>query len=83
LGSGKTSLELQADGVLDACNVTIKVYAIEMVYVPQGNFYLGDGASNNGQFEAGISGVPFQVTGEGALVLGGGGAGSLGNNNRT
>jgi formylglycine-generating enzyme required for sulfatase activity len=72
-----------ADGILDACNVTIKVYAIEMVYVPQGNYYLGDGASNGGQFEAGISGVPFQVTGEGSIVLGGGGAGSIGNNNRT
>lgn len=71
-----------ADGILDACNVTIKVYAVEMVYVPSGNFYLGDGASNNGQFEAGISGAPFQVTGEGAITLGGGGAGSLGNNNR-
>lgn len=71
-----------ADGILDACNVTIKVYAIEMVYIPQGSFYVGDGASNNGQFESAVSGTPYQVTGEGAIVLGGGGAGSLGNNNR-
>ncbi len=71
-----------ANGILDACNVTIKVYAIEMVYIPQGSFYIGDGASNNGQFEAGITGVPYQVTSEGALTLGGGGAGSVGNNNR-
>lgn len=71
-----------ADGVLDACNVTIKVYAVEMVYVPQGNFYVGDGASNNGQFESATSGTPFQVTGEGVIALGGGGIGSMGNNNR-
>jgi len=71
-----------ADGLLDACNVSIKVFAIEMVNIPQGNFYIGDGASNNGQFESGIAGTPFQVTGEGALTLGGGGAGSVGNNNR-
>ncbi len=71
-----------ANGVLDACNVTIKVYAVEMVYIPQGNFYIGDGASNNGQFESGVSGAPFLVTGEGALTLGGGGPGSIGNNNR-
>lgn len=71
-----------ADGLLDACNVSLKVFAIETVYVPQASFYIGDGASNDGQFESGVSGTPFQVTGEGALTLGGGGAGSVGNNNR-
>ncbi len=69
------------DGLLDNCNVSIKVFAIEMVYVPQSSFFIGDGASNNGQFEDAVSGNPFQVTGEGALTLGGGGAGSVGNNN--
>lgn len=72
-----------ADGLLDACNVSIKVFAIEMVNIPQGNFFIGDGASNNGQFESGTSGTPFQITGEGALTLGGGAPGSVGNNNRT
>lgn len=71
-----------ADGLLDACNVSVKVFAVEMVYIPQGNFFVGDGASNNGQFESGVSGTPFQITGEGAITLGGGGAGSIGNNNR-
>jgi formylglycine-generating enzyme required for sulfatase activity len=54
-----------------------------MVYVPQGNFYVGDGAADRSQFESAVSGTPFQVTGEGAITLGGGGAGSLGNNNRS
>lgn len=70
------------DGILDACNVTVKVYAIEMVYIPQADFYLGDGAADRGQFESATSGTPFQVTSEGALTLGGGGVGSVGNNNR-
>ncbi len=71
-----------ADGILDACNVSIKVFAMEMVYVPQSSFFIGDGASNNGQFESATSGTPFQVTSEGSLTLGGGGVGSVGNNNR-
>ncbi|MFN8334483.1 MAG: hypothetical protein U0U09_05095 [Cyclobacteriaceae bacterium] len=72
-----------ADGVLDNCNVSVKVFAVEMVYVPQGNFYAGDNsvASLNGQFEAGNTSAAFQVTSEGALTLGGSGVGSLGNNN--
>lgn len=71
-----------ADGILDACNVSVKVFAVESVYVPQAAFFAGDGAGNNGQFRAALAATPFQVTGEGALTLGGGGAGSVGNNNR-
>ena len=74
-----------ADGLNDEDSVEICVFAIEMVYVPQGAFYLGDGSvtSVQGNFEAGISGNPFYLTSEAALTLGGGGAGSLGNNNRS
>lgn len=71
------------DGLLDADLVEVCVYAVEMVYIPQGAFYAGDGSVTNitGQFEAGTSGTPFLVTSEAAITLGGGGAGSLGNNN--
>ena len=31
------------DGVLDTTSVTIQVFAIEMVYIPEGSFYIGDG----------------------------------------
>jgi formylglycine-generating enzyme required for sulfatase activity len=72
-----------ADGVLDACNVSVKVFAVEMVYVPQAAYYAGDGASNNGQFRAGVTASPFQVTSEAAITLGGGAVGSMGNSNRT
>ncbi|CAN0294099.1 unnamed protein product, partial [Phaeothamnion confervicola] len=72
-----------ADGVLDNCNVSVKVFAVEMVYVPQGNFYAGDNSLGGlaGQFEAGATSAAFLVTSEGSLTLGGSGGGSLGNNN--
>lgn len=73
----------RTDGLFDDCRVTVRVFAIEMVYVPQGSFYAGDGSTTSleGHFEAATTSAAFQVTGEGALTLGGGGAGSLGNNN--
>jgi len=74
-----------ADGVLDACNVSVKVYAVEMVYVPQAAFFIGDGSSagiTNGRFSANTTTGAFQITSEGALTLGGGAAGSVGNNNK-
>jgi formylglycine-generating enzyme required for sulfatase activity len=71
-----------ADGILDACNVSVKVFAVESVYIPQASFYIGDGASNNGQFHAGITAATYQVTSEAAITLGGGAVGSVGNSNR-
>ncbi len=71
------------NGLLDNDSVEICVYAVEMVYVPQGNYRLGDGSTTTvmGNFRAGTSTAPFLVTSEAAITLGGGGAGSLGNNN--
>lgn len=71
------------DGITDFEYLTMNVFGIEMVYVPQGNFWLGDGSvvDVQGHFEAGTSGNAYQVTSESAIVLGGGAAGSLGNNN--
>lgn len=72
------------DGMTDNAIVDISVSAIEMVYVPQGSFWLGDGSNTivHGQFEEAASGNAFQVNSENAITLGGGTAGSLGNNNR-
>ncbi|MBU1692949.1 MAG: formylglycine-generating enzyme family protein [Verrucomicrobia bacterium] len=74
-----------AHGLVRATNgVDVSVQAVEMVYIPQGSFYVGDGAvlSIYGQFEAGTNGAPFLVTNEAyQITLGGGGADSLGNNN--
>lgn len=73
------------DGLPDNALVDISVSGIEMVFVPQGSFWLGDGSNSNlhGQFENGTSGTAFLVTSENSISLGGGAAGSLGNNNRT
>ncbi len=74
------------DGLNTTNTVDLKVMGIEMVHVPQGSFYLGDGQTNSseiyGHFEDANSGNTFQVINENALTLGGGAAGSLGNNNR-
>lgn len=73
------------DGLLDGDLVEVCVYAVEMVYIPQGAFYAGDGSVTTvrGHFETGTVGTPFQITSEAAITLGGGGAGSMGNNNAT
>lgn len=38
------------DGVPDESKIYVKVFAIEMVYVPQGNFQVGSGGQNTGEF---------------------------------
>lgn len=57
-------------GIAD--NATIEMYAraIEMVYVPQGAFFVGDGASN-GTFRSVDTNTPQQITSENALPFGG------------
>ncbi|MCX7953960.1 MAG: SUMF1/EgtB/PvdO family nonheme iron enzyme [Bacteroidales bacterium] len=50
------------------------MYAIEMVYIPQGAFYVGDnvfpGSSSSGYFVAGTTTSPFQITSENTLTIG-------------
>ncbi len=90
LGSGDndfTNVELRwnygLDGLSDITGMDIRILGIEMVYVAEGSFWLGDGSSSDiqGHFELETSGAAFEVTSEAAIVLGGGGSGSLGNNN--
>lgn len=65
--------------------VEIRVLAIEMVYVPTGAFYLGDGSGSNihGQFRDAGSNMPFLVGSEDSITLGGSDSAQLGNNNAT
>ncbi len=62
-----------AQSVPDTASVEIKVFAIEMVYVPQGSFYVGSGSTETGSFTDGSwsSGatIPFQITSEAALGI--------------
>jgi formylglycine-generating enzyme required for sulfatase activity len=59
-----------ADGLNANDPVTVEVYAVEMVYVPQGSFYLGSGGSNTGEFRDGNTNNPLLVTSEGAITVG-------------
>lgn len=70
-----------ADGVADPAAVEVKVFAIHMVHVPEGSFWLGDGSTGRigGQFSAGDTAAPFRVESEAAITLGGTTAKHLGN----
>jgi len=50
----------QTDAVATGASIEVKVFGIEMVYVPQGAFYVGDGVSTN-TFE-GTNDLPVQIT---------------------
>ncbi len=52
------------DGLTPEDEVDIRVFGIEMVYVPQGSFYVGSGGSENNHFYAGggAQDEPFEIT---------------------
>lgn len=72
-----TGVQLQwnygATSVPDNAVIELRVYAIEMVFIPQGSFAIGDGTSTgiDRQFEAGQTGVAYTVGSEGTITLGG------------
>ena len=66
----------------DDQQVEISVMAIEMVYIPQGGFQVGDNSANPmGNLGQGNTGIPFDLTSEAALTLGGTSTSNLGNVN--
>lgn len=69
------------DGLADTDLAEIAVFAIEMVYVPQGAFYVGDASATNSdnpfRFQDGATSNPFYVASEAQLTLGGSTAGNL------
>lgn len=70
-----TPVAIADDAILEIC-----VFAIEMVYIPQGAFYVGDGSGLSGSFEAGTSGNPFLIDSEVEIYLGGTNSNNLNNN---
>jgi len=69
-----------ADGINSASGVEVRVFAIEMVYVSPGAFYVGDGDNNllKGQLhDASSSTTPFFINSESAITLGGTASGNL------
>ncbi len=57
------------DGVLDNETVEIRVFALEMVYIPTGSFQLGSGGTELNTFIDGTSG-PYLVANNNAINLG-------------
>jgi len=71
----KTGVQLRwnygANGVPDNETVQIQVFAIEMVYVPQGSFYVGSGGTESGAFyKYPVTTDAYQITSEGAITVG-------------
>ncbi|MFH1856058.1 MAG: hypothetical protein ABH836_02360 [Candidatus Omnitrophota bacterium] len=62
-----------ADGLSPADTVSLKVFGIEMVYIPQGSFYVGDIDNDNDNcFYEGETGPPrtvFQISSEDAITV--------------
>ena len=69
-----TGAELQwnygADGVLDNENVEVRVFAVEMVYVPQSPFNLGNASGETYKFRDGLVDTWFPITSENAITCG-------------
>lgn len=64
--------------VPDDAIVEICVLAIEMVYIPEGGFMVGDDSPNaEGNFQAGVTTNPYQISSENAITLGGSLIGNL------
>lgn len=59
-----------ADGVLNTDSVEIRVFALEMVYIPSGTFKLGSGGTETNHFEDGTSGNPYNVISESPITVG-------------
>ena len=59
-----------ADGVLDNENVEIQVYAVEMVYVPQSAYNLGNSSTETSKFRDGAVDTWFPVTSEAMISCG-------------
>ena len=59
-----------ADGVLDNENVEVRVYAVEMVFVPQSPFNLGNASAETNKFRDGLVDTWFPVLSEAAITCG-------------
>jgi formylglycine-generating enzyme required for sulfatase activity len=58
------------DGVADNATIKVKVFAIEMVLIPQGSFYVGDTDNDNTNcFREGGAITEFQITSENAITV--------------
>lgn len=66
-----------ADGLLDNETVEIRVFALEMVYIPAGSFYLGSGGTEYYSFTDGNTTNPYLVNSNDPITLGNSASGML------
>lgn len=71
----KAGLQLRwnygANGLSDNDIIDLRIYAIELVYVPQGSFYIGSGGTETSAFyKYPVSTNPYQITSENAVQVG-------------
>jgi len=67
----KMKWNYDADGIKDINNVTVKVLAIEMVYVPKGAFSVGAGGTEAcGFYTYPKTNTPFAINSESAITIG-------------
>lgn len=66
----KLTWSYSVDGLLDNETVEIKVFALEMVYITSGSYYLGSGGNENFNFEEGTTGLPYKVLNANAITTG-------------
>jgi formylglycine-generating enzyme required for sulfatase activity len=58
------------DGVLDTDSVEVKLFAVEMVYIPQGAYNLGSGGAESYHFRDGAVNTYYPITSENAVTMG-------------
>ncbi len=62
-----------ANGVPDNFSGDIRVFAVEMVQITQGSYFLGSGGTESGSFTDGSwttgNSVPYEVTSEGSITI--------------
>ncbi len=67
----KLHVDLAAGGIPSPDDLDIKVMGVEMVYIPEGAFYLGSGGSEAGHFYAAPdTSAPFLVSSEDEITIG-------------
>ncbi len=65
----KTHVTIKLSEALDVIISDINIYGIEMVYIPEDSFYIGDSSSNY-CFKTGNDGTPFLINSENEIPIG-------------